>query len=73
MTPQDLQKAEQALKLQDPILGAILDAQALSVVEDRGDYFEALCRSIIGQQVSVAAARTIFNRFTETTGYLCAR
>ena len=73
MTPQYLQKAKAFLKKQDPLLGAMMDARTLSVDQDRGDYFEALCRSIIGQQVSVAAARTIFNRFTETTGYLCAR
>jgi DNA-3-methyladenine glycosylase II len=33
----------------------------------RGDYFTSLCRSIIGQQVSVAAATTIFGRFVTVT------
>jgi len=38
------------------------------VYVSRGDYFYSLCRSIIGQQISTAAARAIFNRFEASGG-----
>ena len=34
----------------------------------RGRVFETIIRSIIGQQISVAAADTIWNRFTQLVG-----
>lgn len=60
-------QAEAALAKQDPILGALIATQTLEPREPRADYFDALCRAIIGQQVSVAAAAAIFKRFADAT------
>ncbi len=59
--------AEKHLILQDPVLGAYIKRQSLEVHDRPSDYFGALCRSIVGQQVSVAAASAIFSRFQSTT------
>jgi DNA-3-methyladenine glycosylase II len=69
MTEDAIQLAETALMKADPLLGKLVHAQKLALSEPREDYFASLARSIIGQQVSVAAARTIAGRFEEKTGY----
>ncbi|BCM94013.1 DNA-3-methyladenine glycosylase [Abditibacteriota bacterium] len=52
------------LKVCDPILGTIVEQ--VGPLEERtgqGDHFAALCHIIIGQQLSVASAQAIRNRF----------
>jgi DNA-3-methyladenine glycosylase II len=61
-------EAEDALIKLDPVLGGLIKLQRPMARESHGEYFAALCRSIIGQQVSVAAASTIFARLEATTG-----
>ena len=51
----------------DPLLGGIIKTQTLVLPPERGGYFASLTRSIIGQQVSVAAARAIATRFEGAT------
>jgi DNA-3-methyladenine glycosylase II len=63
-----IRSAEAALAARDPVLGRLIASQKLKPRIRRTDYFEALSRSIIGQQVSVAAAHAIFGWFQETTG-----
>jgi len=60
-------EAETYLTQVDPILGALISSQKLDARPLRDDYFTSLCRSIIGQQVSVAAANAIFTRFQSAT------
>lgn len=67
MTEKNLSKAEAVLVELDPMLGALIKKQTLEPLELRGDYFASLARSIIGQQVSVAAARAIAGRFSDKT------
>lgn len=67
MTQAFVTEAEQALSRADPVLGTLISSQTLRDRTSRGDYFASLCRSIIGQQVSVAAATAIYNRFIEHT------
>jgi DNA-3-methyladenine glycosylase II len=62
-----LQAAEKELARLDPILGALIATQKLDIRRPRDDYFISLSRSIIGQQVSVAAANAIFGRFETMT------
>jgi len=62
-----LSQAETALQKLDPVLGAVIELQKPIVRAPRSDYFFSLCRSIIGQQVSVAAASAIFARFESHT------
>lgn len=59
--------AEAELTKLDPTLGSLIASQKLIPRTLRTDYFESLARSIIGQQVSVAAAAAIFARFQEQT------
>ncbi len=67
MTDETVRAGEIALSAADPLLGAIIKKQKLVASEPRSDYFASLVRSIIGQQVSVAAARAIANRFEAQT------
>jgi len=62
-----ISRAEEALQRADPVLGKLISSQTLEPRPLRTDYFSSLCRSIIGQQVSVAAASAIFARFTDIT------
>ena len=47
----------------DPVLGKIIARVGPCTMAPRTDYFWALCESIINQQISVAAGRTISKRF----------
>ena len=67
MTEEVIKKAEAVLIKQDPILGKLIKRQKLQPLKPRTDYFHSLCRSIIGQQVSVASANAIFSRFEAAT------
>jgi len=58
-----LAEAEAKLAKLDPVLGELIELQKPIAYQPRGDYFFSLCRSIIGQQVSVAAAAAILGRF----------
>ena len=51
------------LQRADPILGAVIQKIGpLDESRDGEDHFRALCRIIVGQQLSVAVARSIWNR-----------
>lgn len=67
MTEETIKAGESFLTEADPILGAVIRKQKIELSEPRSDYFASLTRSIIGQQVSVAAARAIAGRFLEKT------
>lgn len=60
-------EAEVALMKLDPVLGDHIARHGPIAHKPRKDYFEALCRSITGQQVSVKAAAAIFGRFKDAT------
>jgi len=63
-----IREAEKILVRQDPKLGALIELQKPLVHKPRTNYFYSLTRSIVGQQVSVAAATTIFARLEKATG-----
>lgn len=50
----------------DPILRKIIEANALASRELRGKPFASLARAIIGQQLSVKAAQSIYNKVLAT-------
>lgn len=62
-------KAEKELKHLDPTLGVIIDRHASihSAPRRPEDYFVSLARSIVGQQISVKAAASIFGRLERAT------
>lgn len=62
-----IKHAELELAKLDPALGTLIGSQQLRPHTRGGNYFESLARSIIGQQVSVAAAAAIYGRLQEHT------
>jgi DNA-3-methyladenine glycosylase II len=67
MTEESIKQAERALSKQDPVLGKLIKTQKLVPLIPRTNYFHSLSRSIIGQQISVAAAEAIFARYQAAT------
>ncbi len=67
--------AENYLAKIDPALGAIIESNGpLETIKPwTTDYFEALCESIISQQISIKAADKIFGRFRLATDLLPER
>ena len=53
------------IKSNDEKLGKIIDYIGNYNITLRADYFESLARSIVGQQISVKAADSIWNRFND--------
>jgi DNA-3-methyladenine glycosylase II len=55
-------RAKRALVRADPVLGAIIKAHPRVALVPRGAPFFTLARSIVGQQISVQAAQSVWNR-----------
>lgn len=56
-------KAEKALAEKDPVMRQLMAAAGRSYPSRQGEPFETLVRAIVGQQLSVKAAETIWRRF----------
>ena len=56
------------LMKQDRILRKLIPKYDDGILGSRGDAFTTLARSIVGQQISVAAAQSVWNRTLETLG-----
>jgi DNA-3-methyladenine glycosylase II len=54
------------LMKQDRILRKLIPKYGDGILGSRGDAFTTLARSIVGQQISVAAAQSVWNRTLET-------
>ena len=70
---QSPRKALAHLRAADPVLAALIDAggplpDSREGRPDPGDHYGALVRSIVGQQLSVLAARAIYGRLTARFG-----
>jgi len=63
MKPDYWDKAKRALSRNDPVMAAIIRRHPRVHLEPRGDPFHTLARAIVGQQISVAAAQSVWNRF----------
>ena len=62
-----------ALRSSDPVLRSLIDSVGTDGIGEwrvarRGDHYGALVRSIVGQQLSTMAARSIYNRLTDRFG-----
>ena len=73
MSPRALSPAHAALAAADPAMAALIERIDPAIIEGRlrertTDRFEALARIVTGQQVSTAAARTIWGRVCEGFG-----
>ena len=59
----DWSAAERHLRAADPVLAAVIDRVGPCTLHPRRDHFVVLCQAIFSQQLSVAGATTLFNRF----------
>jgi DNA-3-methyladenine glycosylase II len=55
-------RAKRTLARRDPVLAGIMRARPRIALQSRGDPFLTLARSIVGQQISVKAAQSVWNR-----------
>lgn len=62
-TPAYWREAGQALAAADPTLATIIQSHPHGSLVSRGDPFGTLARSIVGQQISVKAADSVWRRF----------
>jgi DNA-3-methyladenine glycosylase II len=63
-------EAKKHLSKKDKVLKAIIKSYEGELLVTKGDAFFTLCRAIVGQQISVKAADTIWKRFNEAVGKL---
>ncbi len=63
MTPDYWQRAARELAAADEHMAELVERYAGLGLVSRGDPFGTLARSIVGQQISVKAAQSVWNRF----------
>ena len=63
MTPEYWDKAKRTLTRRDPRLRAVIRAYRGEALRLRGKGFQTLARAIVGQQISVKAAQSVWDRF----------
>jgi DNA-3-methyladenine glycosylase II len=63
MKPEYWEKAKRSLARRDPVMAAIIRRHPRVHLVPRGEPFHTLARAIVGQQISVKAAQSIWNRF----------
>jgi DNA-3-methyladenine glycosylase II len=56
------------LKRRDRVLRRLIPQFGQARLQSRGDAFTTLARSIVGQQISVRAAQSVWNRFEQLAG-----
>ena len=47
----------------DPVMAALIERYPDAILANRGDPFQTLARAIVGQQISVKAADSVWARF----------
>ena len=62
MKPEYWDRAKRALARRDPVMGAIMRSHRGVYMTVRGEPFMTLARAICGQQISVKAAQSVWNR-----------
>jgi DNA-3-methyladenine glycosylase II len=68
MIPAYWPEAKAHLERRDKVLRKLIRKFPEPDIQSRGDPFQALSRSIVGQQISVKAAQSIWGRFLEAAG-----
>ena len=63
MKPDYWDRAKRALARRDPVMGGIMRAHPKVFLAPRGEPFCTLARAIVGQQISVKAAQSVWDRF----------
>jgi len=68
MKPDYWNKAKRALARKDPVMARIMRAHPKVFLARRGEPFRTLVRAIVGQQISVKAAQSVWDRFEACVG-----
>ena len=68
MKPEYWDGAKRALARRDPVLAAIMRARPRVHLARRGEPFMTLARAIVGQQISVKAAQSVWDRVIACVG-----
>lgn len=68
MKPEDIRRARRHLRAADPVMRDMIDAVGPFTLRLHRDRFGLLVRSIISQQISTSAARSIRGRLQEISG-----
>jgi DNA-3-methyladenine glycosylase II len=66
--PSYWKRATRELGAADPVMGTLIMQYKGLTLASRGDAFQTLARSIIGQQISVKAAQSVWDRFAAAVG-----
>jgi DNA-3-methyladenine glycosylase II len=73
VTPDYWDDACRHLSRRDRVMRKLIPQFGEARLQSRGDAFTTLARSIVGQQISVKAAQSVWNRFTDALGEASAR
>ena len=65
MKPEYWDRAKRTLARRDPVLAGIMRRHPRVHLVARGEPFQTLARAIVGQQISVKAAQSVWNRVLE--------
>ncbi len=68
MKPEYWDRAKRALARRDPVMGGIIRTHPKVFLARRGEAFMTLARAIVGQQISVKAAQSVWDRFAACVG-----
>ena len=68
--PSYWRRATRELAERDPVLAALIERHAALRVGMRGDAFQTLARAIVGQQISVKAAQSVWERLVAAAGVI---
>jgi len=68
MKPNYWDRAKRALARRDPVMGEIMRKHPKVFLARRGEPFMTLARAIVGQQISVKAAQSVWDRLMACTG-----
>ena len=62
-SPKYWNKAKKVLSKKDRVMRKLINNYKDGALNTRNDVFFSLCKSIIGQQISIAAANSVFFKF----------
>ena len=62
--PSYWKKAKNYLSKKDKVMKSLINKYDDTTLSTRKDIFYSLCKSIVGQQISVAAANSVFKKFS---------
>ena len=68
MKPEYWDRAKRTLARRDPVMGAIMRSRPKVFLARRGEPFLTLARAIVGQQISVKAAQSVWDRVVACVG-----